>query len=318
MINSEILKECPVCGSSNFINEKIEAPGYQYGINDLSSYCECNECKVLFQNPRIDPDYISIYYDNNYYTRSDLCNSNVSKTRKTFYNFIQRVKIIKWKSQALFDYRFPKNKGRLLDYGAGSGHLLNMLKHNDWKDLWWYDTDSEALKVENINKLYDKDIFPLDSSLENTFDYIISNHSLEHIANPIEVLKLWHSLLKPGGELIVATPNLNSIFFKVFKSFWYFLTPPYHYIIYTPKSLEMALKKTGFEMKSVEFHSNSQCLWGSLDLLIQKNRIGSSTPVSMYLNNSSLLSILTKPLIYVFDVFGLGDNLVLKMTKSSR
>ncbi|MBD8894268.1 class I SAM-dependent methyltransferase [Roseibium litorale] len=42
---------------------------------------------------------------------------------------------------------------------------------------------------------------------EASLDYIVALHMLEHVANPMEILKYWGSLLKPGGGIGLILPN---------------------------------------------------------------------------------------------------------------
>jgi SAM-dependent methyltransferase len=46
----------------------------------------------------------------------------------------------------------------------------------------------------------------------HSYDFVLSCHSLEHVANPLKALREWERILKPGGFLILAVPNKESIF----------------------------------------------------------------------------------------------------------
>lgn len=48
----------------------------------------------------------------------------------------------------------------------------------------------------------------------NSKDFIIANHFLEHCANPIKAIKNWVRVLKPGGVIFCAVPNKNECFDK--------------------------------------------------------------------------------------------------------
>jgi SAM-dependent methyltransferase len=39
------------------------------------------------------------------------------------------------------------------------------------------------------------------------YDFVMSSHTLEHVANPLRALHEWHRVLKPGGTLVVVLPN---------------------------------------------------------------------------------------------------------------
>lgn len=47
---------------------------------------------------------------------------------------------------------------------------------------------------------------------DSSYDFILSSHSLEHIANPLKALKEWVRVLKPGGAMLVILPDKNNTF----------------------------------------------------------------------------------------------------------
>ena len=47
----------------------------------------------------------------------------------------------------------------------------------------------------------------LDEIPDNSYDFILSSHSLEHTANPIKALKEWNRIVKPGGKLVLILPD---------------------------------------------------------------------------------------------------------------
>ncbi|MGC4231686.1 MAG: methyltransferase domain-containing protein [Niabella sp.] len=51
------------------------------------------------------------------------------------------------------------------------------------------------------------------NGIENShYDFLLSCHSLEHIANPIKALKRWNEVLKPGGTIALVLPNKEHCF----------------------------------------------------------------------------------------------------------
>lgn len=41
------------------------------------------------------------------------------------------------------------------------------------------------------------------------YDFMLSSHVIEHIANPIKALFEWKRIIKPGGHLVIIAPNMN-------------------------------------------------------------------------------------------------------------
>ncbi len=52
----------------------------------------------------------------------------------------------------------------------------------------------------------------LDDIKDDHYDFLLSCHSLEHIANPVKTLKRWNHILKKGGKFILVLPDKNFTF----------------------------------------------------------------------------------------------------------
>jgi predicted SAM-dependent methyltransferase len=62
---------------------------------------------------------------------------------------------------------------------------------------------------EDVNPDIVDNIFQLESFTSNTADLIYCCHALEHTARPLEVLRVWKDILKPGGVLRLSVPNIE-------------------------------------------------------------------------------------------------------------
>lgn len=79
--------------------------------------------------------------------------------------------------------------------------------------LWTNHSDNFTFSPE---KPAGKNIFCDGSDLsivaDNTYDFILSSHNLEHFANPIRALKEWQRIIRPDGALVLALPNYTRTF----------------------------------------------------------------------------------------------------------
>jgi len=79
---------------------------------------------------------------------------------------------------------------------------------------------SDIMTPEQIDALYpgarhpdiisDSESFP--SIADNAFDFVIANHVLEHITDPIKALCEWHRILADGGHVLMAIPDKRLTF----------------------------------------------------------------------------------------------------------
>ncbi len=121
----------------------------------------------------------------------------------------------------------------VLDVGAGTCRYRGVFSHcvyktHDFKKYKGYQDNSEGLYGE-IDYVSDIKSIPVPSE---SFDVILCTEVLEHVPEPIEVLREMARLLKPGGRLLITAPlgsgshQLPYHFYGGFSPFWYRLFCP--------------------------------------------------------------------------------------------
>lgn len=107
---------------------------------------------------------------------------------------------------------FPTPPRKILDVGCGTGVLAGILTDYGY-DVTGIDISDSAIEKcheKGINA-YVQDLSEPFSFKEREFDCILMSEVLEHIVDPIQVLRKLRAVLKPGGVMIITTPN--SVFF---------------------------------------------------------------------------------------------------------
>jgi 2-polyprenyl-3-methyl-5-hydroxy-6-metoxy-1,4-benzoquinol methylase len=145
----------------------------------------------------------------------------------------------------------PARSGaRLLDVGSGDGAAIARLRTLGW-DAEGLDPDPDASRVAanagikvTRGTLADLDG---DEAAAGAYDAVTLSHVIEHLHDPAGDLERIHRLLKPGGLLWIATPNLEALGRRRFGRSWVGLDPPRHLVIFTTASLDALLRRTGFE-----------------------------------------------------------------------
>lgn len=141
--------------------------------------------------------------------------------------------------------------GRLLDVGCGSGDWMLSMRDLGW-DVTGVDFDENAVSVGRR-----KGLTVHCGSLEhqnfssNTFNAVTLNHVIEHVPDPLGLLRECVRVLIPGGQLVLFTPNGESLGHRIFKESWRGLEPPRHLHIFSFPSMYRALQLAGFQRLSV-------------------------------------------------------------------
>jgi 2-polyprenyl-3-methyl-5-hydroxy-6-metoxy-1,4-benzoquinol methylase len=136
--------------------------------------------------------------------------------------------------------------GRLLEVGCGNGRQLERLAQAGWK-VEGLDFDERA--VQTARKLgLDVKTGDLESARypDAHFDAVILSHVIEHVPDPVGLLAECRRVLRPGGQLVLATPNSDSWGHRSFGKAWLGLDPPRHLLVFTPRALARAAQRAGF------------------------------------------------------------------------
>ena len=156
---------------------------------------------------------------------------------------------------------------RILDIGCGSGMLLFQFRDN-FKQLVGLEYSKHRLKQASVN-LAEQDFIAVQGSAEhmpeiesNSIDRIVSADTIEHIPDVYTATSEMFRVLKPGGELVINTPNVAFIKKRILLVLGRFpstsqnnegigsdiLFDGGHLHYFTYRSLRIVLEKAGFNM----------------------------------------------------------------------
>ncbi|MDD3875241.1 MAG: class I SAM-dependent methyltransferase [Bacteroidales bacterium] len=235
------IEKCNICGSKNF---KSFLELKDYFLSEEKFYItECKDCGFKFTNPYPDENHISSYYKSEKY----VSHSNTKKG--IFFKLYHLVKknAINSKKRLIESY---VQKGRILDYGCGTGDFLSAFISEHW-DCYGIEPDdntrlyaSEKHKLP-INKPNDLTIFE-----DCFFDVISMWHVLEHIPDLNTKLRQLRTLLKPNGIIVIAVPNSDSYDARYYGNYWAAFDVPRHLHHFNHTSLTALLEKNEFEILS--------------------------------------------------------------------
>jgi 2-polyprenyl-3-methyl-5-hydroxy-6-metoxy-1,4-benzoquinol methylase len=165
--------------------------------------------------------------------------------------------------------------GRLLDFGCGGGSFLKRMADHGWQVTG---LDAAVGAVRRVQA--ELGLTALAGSLPHpdlrpcSFDVVTMWHSLEHVHRPLPILREAYKLLVPGGKLIVAAPNIESLPFYWFGPSWFGLDLPRHLTHFTPKSLTAMLQTAGFRVESTRMLRHADWMRSSARLAVAQKRGG--------------------------------------------
>jgi 2-polyprenyl-3-methyl-5-hydroxy-6-metoxy-1,4-benzoquinol methylase len=122
----------------------------------------------------------------------------------------------------------------ILDYGCGSGLFLTQLREAGFTRVAGYDEYSE--------KFADKAV------LSERYDCVHAQDLIEHVPEPLALVRTLHELTAPGGVIAIGTPNAEAIDLKNPEQRVHTLHQPYHRHILSKRALQTLGKDLGWEL----------------------------------------------------------------------
>jgi 2-polyprenyl-3-methyl-5-hydroxy-6-metoxy-1,4-benzoquinol methylase len=163
--------------------------------------------------------------------------------------------------------RQVKPSGKLLEIGCARGDFLQIARESF--DVYGVEPNPEL--AESSSKIAPVHQDVIERTPWNGFDIVASFHVIEHVDSPRSFIAAAAQKLKPGGLLVIETPNIDSLPFKILKSRWRQFIPE-HYYFFTPKTISRLLSDHGLRIHSLT--TVGKC--ASVDLII--NRLSRYVP----------------------------------------
>lgn len=244
---------CPSCNTKNNA-VTLKKNGFDY--------MECENCTMMYLNPRPSMDLLKTYYAN-------------SKNHQFFKKYIypaseevRRKKIFKPRVDMIIKACKKLNAKRenILEIGPGYGLFLEEITKkrffNQVVGVEASDTLYEKSKKQGF-KVYNGIFEQID--IKENFDVIVSFEVIEHIFNPKELLEKCLLKLNTNGLVMMTFPNLNGFDVSILKELSDTIGHT-HLNYFNEKSISLLLENLGF--KNIKVSTP-----GVLDVDLVRNKI---------------------------------------------
>ena len=254
LICDKISESCPICGGKEAI------PFYcanQATCNDskfspAKLWMKCTSCNNLYAyNFPVSKNNVI----NGHYTKKDDAGIlPVNRELSVYSEIFNRIKY------------FNQNS-KYLEIGIGNGEMLAVAL-----EMGYNVSAVEICKedCENISNALGVDIVWADFANYHTdekFDVIVMGDVIEHVIEPIKMIKKAYDLLEENGVLWLSTPNFNSSFTRMKK----FTDPMWnqknHFTYFSYETLKPFIEKIGFKIVRYDVSNRYN---GSMELILQK------------------------------------------------
>jgi len=236
---------CPLCsGTRSDVLQRITVR--HLAIGGTYRLRRCLDCDLVYITPRLDDRTLATLYGEEFYFPPDSPFSGIAGGV---------VELIQDARRQVVEKR--ARVGRLLDVGSGDGAFVHHMAGHGW-DATGLDFSPAASELAArrglrgrylMGSLADHDL-PLRS-----FDAVTMWQVLEHIGEPVAMMRHVRALLRPGGLLVASVPNIDGLSATLTGERWWGLDVPRHLVHYAPATLRRVIADAGLHVVDVRHFS---------------------------------------------------------------
>ena len=134
------------------------------------------------------------------------------------------------------------NNGRFFEIGPGLCRLYKTFLSKGWSCQGL--EPRSFVKIKGIKKTFNE--------IKKNNDIVAAFDVLEHVENPIEILKKINKKMKKKDQIFLTFPHSESFKSKILKEKWQMVVPLAHLHFFSGKSTDIMLKKAGFKTVAIK------------------------------------------------------------------
>ena len=217
------------------------------------TYVRCRRCSLVYLNPRPGNAELNRFYNTVQNIQPGGRERNAADARHN------RHKIKKFRQAIDLMQQQGRAGDRLLDLGCATGLFMEMAERGGWQA---YGTDVKETLVQRNRKRFGNRVklqagHRLDFE-DGFFDVVTLFDVIEHLPDPVESLKEVARVLRPGGLVIISTPDIDGLLprwtYRILcrpLGIWEHPEPPGHLFQFSFSTLSLVLGRAGLVPKTL-------------------------------------------------------------------
>jgi SAM-dependent methyltransferase len=224
--------EYPACPSCEGIDQDIVYIGFH-----LYKVVQCRSCGLYYLSPRPTEDaMVQLYKSDTYFGEGTVGYESYveqeQSLRETFHRLMRNLK------------RYGLTGGKLLEVGCGYGFLLDEARQFfEIRVGTEFSPQAVELARSRADSIYEGGIDQLPA--DEKFDCIIVLHVIEHVYRPGAFLNQLCKRLNTGGKMVVATPDMGSLWRRIMGRYWPSFKFPEHVAFFDERTLSVLMEQNG-------------------------------------------------------------------------
>ena len=236
--------KCDLCGSDRSVTRyridtdslqlaRVWVNGAERQLSSTETIVQCQNCQLAYTNPRLVASAGVVAYS---FEQELLYFEQTRGLRRRAYHRLLR-QIVGW-------LKHPPSS--VLDVGCGDGVLLECAH-----ELGIQATGLEVSPqlVELVRKRLGAGAItdqPLSELPPESYEVVALINVIEHVRRPSEILRSVYRVLRPGGVIVIHTPNFGGLPARLAGARWHQIEPYAHFYYFDAHTLTQLLNKSGF------------------------------------------------------------------------
>lgn len=149
---------------------------------------------------------------------------------------------------------WPGNNNRLLEIGCGEGSSLERMRLRGW-NVEGIESDPACVSLVKQRGIMCSKGDIRDVQFEpGSYHAIFMGNVIEHVYDPADFLAECYRILRPGGSIVIVTPNSRSWGHERFGKDWRGLEPPRHLQLFNSTNIVDMAKRVGLISPTVLYN----------------------------------------------------------------